>query len=363
MKDVINHIEKYYGKIDRYLKWPHVVGPDVKIAVIEPTDTLDFYTLVTVGLCNYKMDVPTEFNMLKLEYAEVLISLPPYWQLENKDEKWQWPITLMKNIVNLATRPGGWISWGQTFDNLVPFCKTGIEQSAAILVEPQMIDEEGLEFVLDGRDINFYQIIPIYVEELEYKEKYGADSLIMQMENVSFVVNPIRYSSIGEQAGKYIMDDAVWHYASIERKGLDVSRSAVFNHMAIYLRWAMKNNLLDSGTWKKYEDYIRAYPETSKTDLRKFIYEKLKGILSFTLFNLEGASFAKAYYGDGHLPYYPADIDAHALKFFGEEVYNCDEFQDEAYLFVPFNEEYYEDMEKVLDDRFEKWKDGIPLIK
>lgn len=360
MRDVIRHIEKYYGKIDSLLDWPRVTGPDIKIGVINPTEEWDFYTLITVGLSDVKMDVPTEFNMLNLEYAEILICLPAYWKLNDNDKQWQWPVNLMKTLVNLSTSPGGWISWGQTFDNLVPFSDT-TEQSAAILVEPQMIEEEGLELILDDREVNFYQIIPLYIEELEYKEEHGAEALIMEMENVSFLVNPLRYSSVGELAGKYIMDDAIWHYSTIERKKLKVKGEVALNHMAIYLRWAMKNNLLNDETWKKYEDYISAYPETTKTDLRKFIYEKLKGILRFTLFNLEGASFAKYYYGDGHLPYYPADVDAHALKYFGEERYTCDEFQNEAYLFVPFNEEYYEEMEEVLDKRFEEWKKSLAI--
>ena len=38
---------------------------------------------------------------------------------------------------------------------------------------------------------------------------------------------------------------------------------------------------------------------------------------------------------------YPADVDDNALCFFGPERYHSDEFQDEAYLFIPFDEDYY----------------------
>lgn len=38
---------------------------------------------------------------------------------------------------------------------------------------------------------------------------------------------------------------------------------------------------------------------------------------------------------------YPADVDDNALRFFGPERYHSDEFQDEAYLFIPFDEDYY----------------------
>ena len=41
-------------------------------------------------------------------------------------------------------------------------------------------------------------------------------------------------------------------------------------------------------------------------------------------------SFAGYYYGEGDSPYYPADVDDNALRFFGPERYHSAEFQDEA---------------------------------
>lgn len=355
MREVIEHIEKYYGKIANEIEISKGFGKDIKITIINPTEDQPFYTLITVGLSDYKMDVPDEYDMLNLEFAEVLISLPDYWDIYNKAEMWQWPINLLKSIVNLAVSRGGFISWGQTIDNLVPFSKTYTEQSAVILVEPQMIDDEGLELILPDREINFYQIIPIYIEELEYKEAYGSEELINIMGNVSFIVNPFRYSSVGEMAGENIIDDVIWHTSNIKRKNIDTEPYNALNHMAIYLRWAMKNDLLSDEGWKKFEDYI----EVNKDNLHMFIYEKLKGILSLKLFNEKGAAFTKYYYVDADEPYYPMDIDNYAYEYFGEEMYNSEKFKNEAYLFVPLSETYYENMKKVLDKRFEYWQKEI----
>ena len=38
-----------------------------------------------------------------------------------------------------------------------------------------------------------------------------------------------------------------------------------------------------------------------------------------------------------------------AMEYFGEEKYNCEEFQDEAYLFMPFDDEYIERMNKYIE--------------
>ena len=62
------------------------------------------------------------------------------------------------------------------------------------------------------------------------------------------------------------------------------------------------------------------------------------------------------YYGEGDSPYYPADVDDNALRFFGLERYHSNEFQDEAYLFIPFDEDYYQAMAKVIEERFTNWQ-------
>ena len=45
----------------------------------------------------------------------------------------------------------------------------------------------------------------------------------------------------------------------------------------------------------------------------------------------------------------PSDI-------FGPERYHSDEFQQEAYLFIPFDEDYYQAMAEVIEERFENWQ-------
>ena len=55
-------------------------------------------------------------------------------------------------------------------------------------------------------------------------------------------------------------------------------------------------------------------------------------------------------------PYFPSDIDNYALEYFGSEQYYSDKFQDEAYLFIPFDENYYQAMAKVMEKRFANWQ-------
>ena len=61
-------------------------------------------------------------------------------------------------------------------------------------------------------------------------------------------------------------------------------------------------------------------------------------------------------YGEADSPYFPSDIDNYALEYFGSEQYYSDKFQDEAYLFIPFDENYYQAMAKVMEKRFVNWQ-------
>ena len=96
--------------------------------------------------------------------------------------------------------------------------------------------------------------------------------------------------------------------------------------------------------------------DLSRADLRGFIRDQLKGQLFGALFNKEGAAFARYYYGEADSPYFPGDIDNYALEYFGPEQYYSDKFQEEAYLFIPFDENYYQAMAKVMEKRFVNWQ-------
>lgn len=87
-----------------------------------------------------------------------------------------------------------WLGWGHTTEKQFSFTKN-TKLCGAILTEPQNIEEDGFHCQLpDGAEVNFYQVVPLYQEELEYKMAHGADALIGQMTEADFVVRPDRSS-------------------------------------------------------------------------------------------------------------------------------------------------------------------------
>ena len=365
MEAVEGHIQQHFGKVENVFH--ELVSPDihVDICVVPPSEERDYCTLVTMGMGAHRMNVPEELAEYKLERAELAIALPADWKLDQesmKDEKWYWPIRLLKSLARLPIASDTWLGFGHTMDNKENFAEN-TKLCAAILTGPQST-EEGSEVCTlpGGEEVNFYQVIPLYEDELDYKLEHDADALLDKMRGISFVVNPTRQDAItrGTLSNDDFdgeMDDASYHLESIEEKELPIDPINAYNHMAIYLRWCMEHDLMG-------EDFLKEYSEVAKqvkadpasVDLREFIRDELDGCLFSVLFNQQGRAFAGYYYGEGDSPYYPADIDDYALKYFGPSRYHSNEFQQEAYLFIPFDEKYYQTMAQVIEERFENWQ-------
>jgi hypothetical protein len=365
MEAVEGHIQQYFGKFETVLH--ELSSPDihVDICVVPPSGERDYYTLVTMGMGAHRMNVPEELAEYKLERAELAIALPGNWKLQHEDlknERWYWPIRLLKTLARLPIASDTWLGFGHTMDNEEDFAK-GTKLCAAMLTGPQDT-EDGSEVCTlpGGEEVNFYQVIPLYREELEYKMAHDADALLDKMDGISFVVEPDRQDAItrGTLAGEDFtgyMDDASYHIESIEEKELPIDPINAYNHMAIYLRWCMDHDLMSDEFIVRYnEEYELFMKDLKRADLRSFIRDKLGGKLFGALFNKQGAAFAGYYYGEGDSPYYPADVDDNAFRFFGPERYHSDEFQDEAYLFIPFDEDYYQAMAEVMEERFVNWQ-------
>ena len=202
MSAVEQHIQKTFGEFENIFH--ELASPDihVDICVIPPSEERDYYTLVTMGMGAHRMDVPEELAEYKLERAELAIALPPDWKLDEeslKDERWYWPVGLLKVLARLPIASNTWLGWGHTMDKQTPFAEN-TELCAALLTEPQKIEEGGHRCVLPGgEEVNFYQVIPLYRDELEYKLEHDANALLDKLEGVSFVLNPARPSLLMDQ--------------------------------------------------------------------------------------------------------------------------------------------------------------------
>ena len=204
MSAIEQHIQSTFGAFDQVFH--ELDSPDihVDICVVPPSERRNYYTLVTMGMGAHRMNVPKELAEYKLERAELAIALPPDWKLDKdsmQEERWYWPIGLLKVLARLPISNDTWLGFGHTMEKQSPFAED-TELCAAILTGPQDMDLDtcGEVCILPGgEEVNFYQVLPLYREEMEYKLEHDADALLERLAAVSFVVCPDRPSCLEEK--------------------------------------------------------------------------------------------------------------------------------------------------------------------
>lgn len=202
MEAVEGYISKRFGEFETVFH--EIYSPDihVDICLIPPDGERNYYTLVTMGMGAHRMNVPEELAEYRLERAELAICLPPDWKLDEeslKDDDQYWPIRLLKSTARLPVQCDTWLGWGHTVQ--MDEGETYAQATAlcgCILIEPQRSEsEDDICTLPDGEPVNFYQLIPLYQDEIAYKLEHGAKALLEKLGGtVSYVIEPNRPSAL-----------------------------------------------------------------------------------------------------------------------------------------------------------------------
>ena len=355
--EIIKFIEENFGRIETI--YQNVSFLD--IAQINPTKEKPYYTLITLGMGEHKMYNQNNENFSS--FAELMISLPPDWNFDNKNYTW-----VLDNLINLTYLPFSYYSayeWGHLENNFEPF-SSNTKLSALTILYPEMKKENSGLLKLENRNLQFYQIVPLYNEEYTFALKNGMKNLLLLdvEKKISFVIDMNRekvleYSEEEKEMQDDIMDSADWHLGDYYSKGIEVDEINIYNHLAVFLRWAMENSFLSDNFLKAYGKELEKYTSQDFVDLREFVKFRLKGDLRKSFFNDIGKEFIRYYYDydfdDGEKAFFPRNIDEYAKRIFGEERYYSPELKREAYLYLTFDEKYYQDMKTVIDDVYNTW--------
>lgn len=356
--EIIKFIEENFGKVEEIYE----IGYDnyyLDVAQINPTKEKPYYTIITLGMGEYKMYNQNNENFSS--FAELIISLPPDWNFDDKNYTWA-----IDELIQLTYIPFTYFfayEWGHLENNFEPF-SSNTKLSAVTLLYPEMKKENSGLLKLENKNLQFYQIVPLYDEEYTFALKNGMKNLLLLdvEKKISFVIDMNRkkvleYSEEEKEMQDDIMDSAEWHLGDYYSKGIEVEEINIYNHLAIFLRWAMENSFLSDNFLKAYGKELEKYTSQDFIDLRKFVKFRLKGDLRKSFFNDIGKEFIRHYYDYDNINknFYPGDIDKYAKRIFGEERYYSPELKREAYLYLTFDEKYYQDMKAVIDDVYNTW--------
>jgi hypothetical protein len=172
------HIMKHFG--DFKTVFHEIVSPDVHMDVvnIEPCEKVRRRLLVTFGAGAHFMNVPDELHDNDLYRIELLMVLPEDWDMDSEKDEDYWPIGSLKAMGRYALVNDTWLGWGHTVQfGKESFPPTDFE--GYLVAFPMIADKESRVCTLpDGTDVNFYQLIPLTLNEMEYKINNGTEALL-----------------------------------------------------------------------------------------------------------------------------------------------------------------------------------------
>ena len=151
------------------------------------------------------------------------------------------------------------------------------------------------------------------------------------------------------------IDDGFNHNNKITNMELTCDKLAGFNHLVVFLKWAYLNNLLREEFLEKVPRLKESFNESLES-IRNVLNEDeyLEGKIRLGYFVEKAHKFVKDFY-KFNTKGYPECVDMYAENYLGTEEYNSDKYKNEAYLFVPFDDNYYNGLSKYIDEEWEKY--------
>ena len=122
--------------------------------------------------------------------------------------------------------------------------------------------------------------------------------------------------------------------------------------MAAWLHWFQKHKFLTPQLEEKLPD--------SCSSLREFILEQLNGQLLRSHFIQEVQDFADSYYSGENGPCFLSDLEDFAREYGhsadSDCAASCAAFPEEAYLFLPYNDDYINSISRIIEQRWTNWQ-------
>lgn len=196
-----DHIERHLGKIQ--MVFHEIVSDLVHIDLhwVKPRAGRPFNTLVTSGMSDRPMTTPPEAGGFR--FAELLINLPPSWPMTQhawSDERHYWPVRLLKTLARLPHEYETWLCMDHTIGEPhgEPYHSTTRQNCA--LIAPCLSAPRDFHFleISPSKRVNFFSVLPLYPEEVEFKLKHGPDALFDRFETagVRDGIDPLRPNTV-----------------------------------------------------------------------------------------------------------------------------------------------------------------------
>lgn len=146
----------------------------IGILIVSLPGKQDVRLLMTDGLSSYKMPVPPAES--EFAHRELYFCLPGYWDLDDLELfKKSWVVVWIKKLANFVVENHSWFGHGHTLvlkQEHLPLSST-MKQNHLFLSNPIFLEDELETFVCGTKKILPLSIIPIFEDEMDYKQGKG----------------------------------------------------------------------------------------------------------------------------------------------------------------------------------------------
>jgi hypothetical protein len=209
LEQISAHIERHLGPVE--MVFHEIMSDTVHIDVhwVKPTADFPFARLVTSGMSDLPMSIPDGSDIPA--HLELVMTLPGDWRFEMaafEDERWYWPIRLLKTLARLPHKHATWLGWGHTMPNGDPPepYADNIGFSGALLLPPVSAPEAFQELPIDDdKRIFFFAVVPLFVEEMNLKLREGTEALIDRFvkHQIDDIIDPQRRNVAKKRFGLF----------------------------------------------------------------------------------------------------------------------------------------------------------------
>lgn len=155
---------------------------EIPLLLIELDIPGQIRVLVTNGLNSYEMPVPEK--MKGREFNELYFCIPSYWEMnEPTNPKMNWVFIWIQKMAKFVLEKNTWFGHGHTIPNgpdKLPLSPT-MNQTALLLMDPILLEEELAPILIDGKTVHFLAIMPIFSDELDYKQARGTFKFLQKL--------------------------------------------------------------------------------------------------------------------------------------------------------------------------------------
>ena len=140
--------------------------------------------VVTNGLSDYKMPVPEKWK--EREHNELYFCLPSYWEWEDRENpQMNWVFYWIQRLAKHVKEKETWFGHGHSMPcgKEMAALSATMKQNHFMLADPILLEMEMAPIQVEEKDIHFLSIIPLFQDEMDYKQSQGTFKFSQKLNN------------------------------------------------------------------------------------------------------------------------------------------------------------------------------------